>query len=217
MVEPESPTVPLGDRVTPPTPLAERIETARAPDEPAPDAPPAAPRIVTRAEPGPGDIQAVMEAAKQYGRKGWPTAEHEVFKTTPEAYAETTDLVPQRSIKDRLPGPLPGEELPLHERAAPIVANTDQIASRIAERLDPLVRADSPLLKFYHTGPVIRGLEQYGEMPVTDANQFMRRWAGQGAATSPRTQTPPNLRNSSYLGYRRESGDPLRWNAIGRR
>jgi hypothetical protein len=168
-----------------------------------------APNIVSRANPSPDDIKAVLAAAREYGRKGWPTAEREVFKTTPEAYAETTALVPQVSIKHRLPGPLPGEELPNNARAAPIVANTDAIANSIAQRLEPLVRSDSPLLKFYHTGPVIRGIERYGEMPAGDAAQFMRDWSGQGAATSPRTQTPPNLRNSSFLMYERARGAPM--------
>jgi len=172
-------------------------------------APVGAPSIMTRANPSAGDIQSIMEAAREYGRRGWPTVERGVFKTTPEAYAETTSLVPQVSVKGQLPGPLPGETLPLKERAAPIVANTEEIANRIAERLDPMVRAGDETLKFYHTGPVIRGLQQYGDMSVSDANAFMRDWAGQGAATSPRTQTPPNLRNSSFLNYQRASGTPL--------
>lgn len=167
------------------------------------------PAIVSRANPTPDDINTVMDAAREYGRKGWPTAENEVFKTTPEAYAETTSLVPQVSVKDRLPGPLPGEALPNKGRADVIMQNTDAIANRIAERLDPMVQAGDERLKFYHTGPVIRGLERYGEMPVGDANEFMRNWSGQGAATSPRTQTPPNLRNSSFLTYLREGGNPL--------
>jgi hypothetical protein len=168
-----------------------------------------APAILSRQEPTAEDVASIKSAAKGYGRKGWPDAEREVFKTTPEAYAETTQLVPQVSIKNRLPGPLPGEKLPLNERAAPIVANTDEISNRIAERLQPMVKEQSPLLKFYHTGPVIRGLEQYAGLDIPGANAFMRDWAGQGAATSPRTQTPPNLRNSSYLLYERARGNPL--------
>jgi hypothetical protein len=167
------------------------------------------PGVITRANPTPADINTILEKAREFGRKGWPTAEREVFKTTPEAYAETMQLVPQVSIRDRLPGPLPGEKLPLNERALPIVQNTEQIANRIANRLEPLVATDSPLLKFYHTGPVIRGLGGYADMSLDEANAFMRRWAGQGAATSPRTQTPPNLRNSSYLMYEAARNDPL--------
>ena len=162
---------------------------------------PGAPAIVSRrGGPTPEDIAAIKEAAVGYGRKGWPEAERGVFKTTPEAYAETTQLVPQISIKDRLPGPLAGEKLPLKGRADPIVENTEAIAERIAQRLEPMVKQGDERLKFYHTAPVIRGLEQYAGMSIPEANTFMRGWAGQGAATSPRTQTPPNLRNSSYLG-----------------
>lgn len=183
-----------------------------------PPEPIAAPRIVSRRNPTPGDIQTVMQAAQEYGRKGWPTAERGVFQTTPEAYAETENLVPQVSIKERLPGPLPGEKLPLKERAAPVVENTEQIANAIAERLRPMVETNSPLLSFYDTAPVMRGLQQHAGLSLDEANQFMRDWAGQGAATSPRTQTPPNLRNSSYLQYRRASGSPLTrpvWEAEG--
>jgi len=168
-----------------------------------------APAIVSRASPTMGDIAAIKEAAVGYGRKGWPDATREVFKTTPEAYAETAKLVPQVSIKDRLPGPLAGEKLPNKGRADPIVSNTDAIAERIAQRLAPWVEQGDPRLKFYHTAPVIRGLEKNAGMSVPEANTFMRGWAGQGAATSPRTQTPPNLRNSSYLMYERARGEPL--------
>jgi hypothetical protein len=94
-------------------------------------------------------------------------------------------------------------------RVEPIIGSTDEIANRIAERLDPMVRRGDETLKFYHTGPVIRGLERYGDLSTPEAAQFMRDWAGQGAATSPRTQTPPNLRNASYLQYLRATGNPL--------
>jgi hypothetical protein len=168
-----------------------------------------APSILPRQNPTPDDVAAVMAAAREYGRKGWPTAEKEIFSTTPEAYGETTRLVPQISNKELLPGPLPGEKLPLDQRAAQIVENTGPISERIAQRLSPLVQQQSPLLKFYHTGPVIRGLERYGDMTTPEATSFMRDWSGQGAATSPRTQTPPNLRNASYLLYQRAMGNPL--------
>ena len=166
-------------------------------------------RVPTRANPTPEDIATIKAAAVEYGRKGWPTAEREIFKTTPEAYAETAQLVPQVSIKGQLPGPLPGEALPIKGRADIIRANTDPIADAIAERLYPMVRAGDERLKFYHTGPVIRGISEYGDMTAAEASQFMRDWSGQGAATSPRTQTPPNLRNSSYLMYERARGEPL--------
>jgi hypothetical protein len=103
---------------------------------------------------------------------------------------------------------LPGEKLPGTGRVVPFIENADAIGSLMAERLQPLVQAQSPLLKFYSTGPVIRGLERYGEAPQGPV-QFMRDWAGQGAATSPRTKTPPNLRNASFLLYERARGNPM--------
>jgi hypothetical protein len=56
---------------------------------------------------------------------------------------------------------------------------------------------------------VIRGLENYAGMTIPEANTFLRNWSGQGAATSPRTTTPPNLRNSSFLMYERARGEPM--------
>jgi hypothetical protein len=168
-----------------------------------------APAIVSRALPSMDDITSIFRAAKEFGRKGWPEAEKPIFKTTPEAYAETEKLVPQRSVKAHLPGAETPADLPNKGRAAIIMENTPAIAENIATRLRPMVESDSPLLKFYHTGPVIRGLERDAGMEVPGAVQFLREWAGQGAATSPRTQTPPNLRNSSYLMYERARGDPL--------
>jgi len=169
----------------------------------------AAPAIISRAEPTPMDIAAVKARAAELKKSAWPTAQREVFATTPEAYAETTAIVPQVSIKHKLPGPRPGEELPNSGRAQPVIDNADEIAERIATRLRPFTETNRELFKFYHTAPVIRGLERHGEMTLPEANSFMRDWAGSGAATSPRTKTPPNLRNASYLLHERASGNPL--------
>jgi len=200
-----------------------------APTQPAPGTPPAPPpisaippsdpallararfgmpAILGRRMPTPEDIASIRASAAQFGHAPWPTAEREIFSTTPEAYGETTLLVPQVSIKGQLPGPLPGESLPNKGRASPIIAQTPELGANIASDLYPLVRDQSPLLKFYHTGPVIRGIENYGEMSTPEAAGFLRNWAGQGAATSPRTSTPPNLRNSSWLLYNRLAGTP---------
>jgi hypothetical protein len=169
----------------------------------------AAPAIVKPANPTPADILNIKNAAAQYGRKPWPEAQNPLFPTTPEAYAETTKLVPQVSIKGKLPGPLPGEDLPLKGRAEIIAENTEPIANRIAKRLAPMVKQDSELLKFYHTGPVMSGLVQTGGLKLPEANLFMRDWSGQGAGTSMRTSTPPNLRNASLLLYERARGTPM--------
>ena len=62
-----------------------------------------------------------------------------------------------------------------------------------------------PRLLFYNTGPIYEKLAQQG----IDPTPVMRDWSGQVAATSPRTQTPTNLRNASYLLYRQGTGSPF--------
>jgi len=176
------------------------------------------PSIITRTKPTEADIAAIRARAQEpkvdsegvWSPRGpWPTAEREVFSTKPKDYEETSQIVPQVSVKSQLPGPLPGEKLPNAGRAQQIIDNADPLADRIAERLYPLVKRQDPLLKFYHTAPVIRGLGKHADMTLAEANDLMRNWAGQGAATSPRTSTPPNLRNTSSLMYERAQDNPF--------
>ena len=59
----------------------------------------------------------------------------------------------------------------------------------------PVGAGRRPRLNFYNTGPIYEKLISMG----IDPTQIMREWGGQMAATSPRTQTPPNLRNAGIL------------------
>lgn len=170
---------------------------------------PQSPAVGSRANPTPDDINAIYARAAELKDAPYPDAKREIFKTTPEAYAETEKLVPQVSVRERLPNVDETGKLPNNGRAQMVIDNADQMAANIAERLDPLVRRGDNTLKFYDTGPVIRGGAEYGGLSLDDANAFMRDWAGQGAATSPRTATPQNLRNSSYLLYNRANDTPV--------
>jgi hypothetical protein len=167
------------------------------------------PSVVTRANPTEADVKAIYNRAAELKDTPYPDAKREIFKTSPQAYAETESLVPQVSVKGNLPTVEAGGKLPNKGRAQMVIDNTGRISDNIAERLQPLVRNDDPTLRFYDTGPVIRGGMEYGGLDLNRANAFMRDWAGQGAATSPRTATPQNLRNSSYLMYNREAGTPV--------
>ncbi len=60
-----------------------------------------------RANPTQADIEAIYARRAAVKDAPWPDATNPVFKTTPEAYAETEKLVPQQSIRDRLPAPAP--------------------------------------------------------------------------------------------------------------
>jgi hypothetical protein len=119
----------------------------------------------------------------------------------------TRDLVTQRSIASKLPQkPSLDDKLPANERARPILENEREIGGKLADyvRSDPLEPTN-----FYATGTVIQGLIDKAGLSPEQANAFMRDWAGQGAATSPRTATPQNLRNAAYLLFRNAVGDRL--------
>jgi hypothetical protein len=111
----------------------------------------AAPATIGRINPTAGDIDAIKAAADAFGHGAWPDAQRPLFKTTPEAYAETTQLVPQYSIRDRLPGPT-GKELPDGGRAQPIMDASKEIGAAIAKDLRPMVKADDPEILPYRAG-----------------------------------------------------------------
>lgn len=119
--------------------------------------------------------------------------------------ALTKELVPQVSKRHHLPPFDENQPFPLNDRIRPIWENRDTLAKILADDLS-LIEEPIP---FYSTGSVLTGLTDKTPLGMDEAQRFMRDWSGQGAATSPRTKTPLNLRNSSYLQYRRAQGDPL--------
>jgi hypothetical protein len=176
-----------------------------------------APAVIANSQPTSADVTAIMSRAADLRKGAWPQTQESLFDTSPEGYARTTSIVPQNSIRDIIPSPAPGQPLPLGERAAPIVSESARIASAIADRLYPMTQTQDPRLMFYNTGPIYEKLAEQGIDPAP----IMRDWSGQVAATSPRTQTPPNLRNASLLLFSRGEGpgaNPLtfeRWSAEG--
>jgi hypothetical protein len=164
----------------------------------------AAPAIVAASNPTSDQVAAVMSRAADLRRGAWPQAPTSLFETSPEAYARTTDVVPQTSVRSSIPAP--SEAYPLSSpRTAQISGASSDIASAIADRLYPWAQTQDPRLMFYNTGPIYEKLAQQG----IDPTPIMRGWSGQVAATSPRTQTPTNLRNASYLLYRQGTGNPF--------
>lgn len=148
--------------------------------------------------------EKIFQHAEQERSPDYPMATDPVFgPADPEL---TKALVPQVSIADRLP-PMPQEgEWPEGGRAQQIWENREAIGQRMA---DDLTAAPGKPLPFYSTGSVLQGLTDRAGLSPEQSLDFMGRWSGQGAATSPRTATPQNLRNASYLLYRRGQGDPL--------
>ena len=173
-----------------------------------------APAIITRANPTSDDIAAIKASVADTKSAPWPTAQNPMFDVSPEALARNNSTVQQTSYRDQLPAPWPDtKQMPSGGRAQPIIDARSQIADRIAGDLGPqLADPNNPmgrLSQFYSTSPILDQLVRQGVLDPDEATKFMRDWAGQGAATSPRTATPQNMRNSSLLQWRRASGDPL--------
>ncbi len=157
-------------------------------------------------------INKIYQHAEQERSPKYPMAKEPLIKYDADGgLALTKQLVPQVSILDQLPPtPQSAKNYPLKGRSLPIMENADEIANLIARDLKPYVNDPSyKPQQFYSTGPVIQALDDIGGMSPSEGGQFMREWAGQGAATSPRTSTPQNLRNAAYLLHQRAEGTPF--------
>ena len=166
----------------------------------------AAPAVQTRGN------EAMIEEIYKHAAENKPEdiytpATNPVFDTSGDPAATTKEMVPQISKQESdLTPNIPGREgYPRGGRIQQIVENQEAIAQRIVSDL----QRSGLVLPFYGTAPVLQTLIDQGVLSPGQAMLFMRDWAGQGAATSMRTETPQNLRNSSYLLFRRAQGDPL--------
>jgi len=142
----------------------------------------------------------------------YPPAKEPVFTLGEDLGRQATlDRVSQESIRDRLPGPEPGRNkpLPVNDRARIIQDKAEEIGTAIADDLRQGRGNVAKQRSFYYTGPVLEGLEDKAGLSTKEAVQHMEDWSGQGSATSPRTKTPSNLRNASYLLWRDRQGFPL--------
>jgi len=169
----------------------------------------AAPAILR--EEAKGATEKILAHAAQERRPTYPPATQPVFKGD-ETGELTRELVPQTSIRDQIPRPEPGtknKDLPANARSRMIAENVEPISDIIARDLSPMVQANARPGQFYHTGGVLQGLTDIGGLSPAESLGHMGRWSGQGAATSPRTATPQNLRNASYLLWRQAQNDPL--------
>ena len=128
-----------------------------------------------------------------------PSGENPLFDTTPDAY--------QRNLPEQTETPVPrapeDAKLPLNNRAAKVVEMTPQIADKLAEKMQPYL--GTPAQYFYNTGPIIDKAVGLG-VPEDIARKQLKRFALNYAATSPRTQTEPNLRSASIVSAKETQG-----------
>ena len=113
-----------------------------------------------------------------------------MFDVTPESYNATFPEQKETPVP-RVPE---GKTLPLKNRGAAVIEMSDAIAEKLAERAKPFV--GSNVQYFYHTGPLIDKAVALG-IPKEQAQEQLKKFASNYAATSPRTQTEENLRSAS--------------------
>ena len=113
-----------------------------------------------------------------------------MFDVTPESYNATFPEQKETPVP-RVPE---GKTLPLKNRGAAVIEMSDAIVQKLAERAKPFV--GSNVQYFYHTGPLIDKAVALG-IPQEQAQEQLKKFASNYAATSPRTQTEENLRSAS--------------------
>lgn len=149
-----------------------------------------------------------MEVAPE--KRTQPSGTDPVFDLSPESYEQTERMLPQTdpfAVQAALPRAREGAEYPIKGRMRNVMDLTPRIAERLAEKAQQGRRTAQEY--FYHTGPIVRGLQEAG-VPEDDARGFLRdRFAPAFAGTSPRTNTEQNMRNASLLLYLRDRGVPI--------
>jgi len=139
-----------------------------------------------------------------------PNNSEPVFDLSQAAYEETPSLLRQTDpaiVQAALPRAQAGATYPLNDRMRGVIDFTPQIAERLAEKAQQ--GRGTAQEYFYHTAPIVRGLEEIG-VPEENAAQFLTRdFAPAFAGTSPRTNTEQNVRNASLLMYLRNQGVPI--------
>ena len=139
-----------------------------------------------------------------------PTGTEPVFDLSQAAYEETPKLLRQTNpavVQSALPRAQAGARYPLNDRMRNVMDLTPRIAERLAEKAQQGLGTAQEY--FYHTAPVVRGLEDIG-VPRSEAIQFLsEKFAPAFAGTSPRTNTEQNMRNASLMMYLREKGVPI--------
>jgi len=125
----------------------------------------------------------------------------QMFDVTPESYAN--GVMPEAQIETPVPRAPVGAKLPKKERSKGIVDNMEQIADILAERARPHVGTN--VQYFYHLGPLVTKAQELG-ISTKEAMASIKDFAFKYAATSPRTQTEPNLRSASLVRAKESQG-----------
>ena len=171
---------------------------------------------------GADPMPAIDETLSMIGRSVRPSTEE--IKTVLDLRAQQMEMPVAKRLKPRTDQPLfeldyqknipeqkevpvprapEGKTLPKFNRAAKVIEMSDQIADVLAERARPFVGTNVQF--FYHTGPIIDKAVSLG-IPESTARAQLRKFAENYAATSPKTETEPNLRSASLVTAKQKAG-----------
>jgi hypothetical protein len=104
----------------------------------------------------------------------------------------------------------PGARMPLNDRTRPLIQFADEIAQRYAQYIRQSGVMEQDTGRFYRVdGPIYRAGRKYG-LSHEEAMKFLQDLSQYMAATSPRTQTEPNLLNASSAMAKVQAGIPHR-------
>lgn len=167
--------------------------------------------ITGRAEPGPEVLRLRAEQmALPANQRLVDNGLDPVFDRSPESYLATESTLLQSdplAVQAALPRRGDAGRYPLRDRVRPLIDQQEAVARRLAEKAEPYV--GSELEYFYHTAPIIEGLQRAGGSREGALSWLQDQFAPTFAGSSPRTQTPQNMRNATLLSYLQREGIPL--------
>ena len=149
------------------------------------------------------DLKTMEMGLKPENRRQ-PSGENPLFDTSAASYQDKKFMPPQHELP--VPRAPEGKALPKNDRARSLVDNMDAVADIIAEKAKPGL--GTPAQYFYHTGPIKKKMIDIG-LPEKEVDKWLEDFAQYWAATSPRTQTQPNLLNSTMAMAKDKLGIPL--------
>lgn len=121
---------------------------------------------------------------------------------------------PKRNFPDlsaTYPRQVAGGRMPLNDRTRPLVDHADEIAERYAQYIRESGVMESDVAQFYHVdGPIYRAARKLGGLSNDEALRWLDDFSQFMAATSPRTQTEPNVRNALSAMAKTAQGIPHR-------
>jgi len=133
-----------------------------------------------------------------------PSGSDPLFDLSPDSYEATLPDQKQTYVPRQPTGT--NKPLPKGDRGRAVQDKSDQIADRLAERMQPWLGTEAQY--FYHTGPIVDKAMDMG-FSKEEVYGWMKEFSEAYAATSPRTETAQNIRNATLVMTKRRLGIEL--------